>query len=122
MWTWFVSGGWVMWLLLVVGALAVLACAKFARLPDPKQLARIGELRRALAWGTFVGIASDLAAVGLHINARDDWAHSPDLALLVLQGIAESLSPAMLGGGLLVVTSLLLAAGHGRLNRLGIAP
>jgi hypothetical protein len=119
---WFIAGGWVMWFLAGVGGLAVLAAAGFARRPDRSQLPRIEGLSRALAWGVVTGVATDLAAVGSHIPARPEWAHSPDLPLLVLQGVGESMSPAMFGGALLSVVALLTAAGHGRLRAQGMAP
>lgn len=119
---WFVNGGWSMWFLSIVGVLAVVASARFAWRPDPAQLERIRCLGRALAWGIVTGTAADLAEVGLQINARTEWAHSPDLALLVLQGVAESMSPALLGGAVLSVVALLCAAGLGRLHAHGMAP
>jgi hypothetical protein len=119
---WFAAGGWVMWFLTLVGGLTVAAAARFALRPDATQLPRIRELNRALSWGAITGLASDLAAVGYTIPSRPDWAHSPDLPLLLLQGIAESMSPVLFGGGLLSIGALLTAAGHGRLRAQGTAP
>lgn len=119
---WFMNGGWSMWFLALVGALAVVAAGKFALRPDASQLDRIRCLSQALAWGVVGGVASDLAAVGLHIPARPEWAHSPDLPLIILQGVGESMSPALFGSALLAVISLLTAAGHGRLRAHGTAP
>jgi hypothetical protein len=92
-----------------------LAARPFSTRPDPTT-------SRAVAWAIVNGVASDLAAVASHIAARDDWAHSPDFALLVLQGVGESMSPAILGGGVLSVVSLLCAAGHARMRAEGAAP
>jgi hypothetical protein len=119
---WFAGGGWVMYLLLAVGGLTLFAAYRFALHPDPTQLARIASLQCAVAWTTILGVCADLAAVGFHINANPTWAHSPDLALFVLQGVAESLSPAMLGAGLLGISHMLLAAGHARLRAQGVYP
>ena len=119
---WFVAGGASMWFLMVVGMLAIWAAGRFALRPDPSQLDRIRELRSALAWGLVGGVASDLAAVGYHIANRPEWAHSPDLPLLVLQGFGESMSPALFGGAMLSVIALLCAAGHGRMRAHGAAP
>jgi hypothetical protein len=119
---WFAAGGWVMWFLTLVGGLAVAAAARFALRPDATQLQRMRELNRALSWGVLTGLASDLATVGYTIPSRPDWAHSPDLPLLLLQGIAESMSPVLFGGGLLSIAALLTAAGHGRLRAQGTAP
>lgn len=119
---WFAAGGWSMWFLTIFGALCVMAAAGFAWRPDPSQLPRIACLSRAVGWSTLVGVSTDLAAVGFTIPSKPEWAHSPDLPLLVLQGFAESMSPATYGGAILSVTALLLAAGHGRLRAHGAAP
>ena len=119
---WFEAGGWVMWFEIAIGLVAGAAAVRFALRPDPTQLARIAELRRALAWALVTGVASDVSAVGIHIAGKPEWAHSPDLAVLVLQGVGESMSPAMLGGALLSIVSLLMAAGQGRLRAQGAAP
>jgi hypothetical protein len=116
---WFVAGGWVMWFLALVGALAVSAAVGFARFPDLTKLPRIACLSQAVAWALVTGIVTDLAAVGTNIPARAEWAHSPDLALLVLTGVAESMSPGTLGGAILSVVALLTAVGHGRLRNAG---
>ena len=119
---WFVVGGWSMWFLLILGGLCLLAAGGFAFRPDPTQLPRIASLSRAVGWSALVGVASDLAAVGFHIPHKPEWAHSPDVHLLVLEGFAESMSPAIFGGALLSVASLLVAAGHARLRNHGAAP
>lgn len=119
---WFAAGGWSMWFLTVFGALSVVAAAGFAWPPDPSQLPRIASLSRAVAWSTLVGVSTDLAAVGFNIPSKPEWAQSPDLPLLVMQGFAESMSPVTYGAAILSVTSLLLAAGHGRLRAVGATP
>ncbi|HMI93682.1 MAG TPA: hypothetical protein VK509_20050 [Polyangiales bacterium] len=119
---WFVVGGWSMWFLLVLGGLSVLAAGKFAFRPDETQLPRIAALSRSVGWSILVGVSSDLAAVGFTIPSKPEWAHSPDLPLIVLEGFAESMSPAIFGGAILSVISILLAAGHARLRIHGSAP
>jgi hypothetical protein len=68
------------------------------------------------------GVASDLAAVGHHIASTPQWASSPDLPRILLTGVAESLTPAILGGAILSAVSLLRAVGHGRMHAHGAAP
>jgi len=119
---WLMAGGWAMGFLMIIGGFTLLAAATFARRPDPTQLERIHSLARAMAWATLAGVASDLAAVGTKIPRNLAWAHSPDLHLLVLEGIAESLTPAIFGGSALAVVALLLAAGHARLRAVGVSP
>ena len=119
---WFQAGGWVMWFVLLFSGLAIAAAGRFAWRPDPTQLERIKHLSRAVAWSIVNGVASDFAAVAVNVPANPAWAHSPDLALIVLGGFGESMSPAILGGGALSVVSLLCAAGHARLRAQGAAP
>jgi hypothetical protein len=118
---WFVVGGWSMWFLLVLGALSVLAAGKFAFRPNEAELPRIASLSRSVGWSILVGVSSDLAAVGFTIPSRPEWAKSPDLPLIVMTGFAESMSPAIFGGAILSVVSILLAAGHARLRTQGNA-
>ena len=119
---WFRAGGFSMWFLVVFGALALLSAARFARRPSPELLARIACLERAVSWAVLTGVASDLAAVGHKIATTSEWAHSPDLPLIVLTGFSESLMPAVLGGGILSVGALLTAVGHARMHAHGVAP
>jgi len=119
---WFTNGGWPMWFLALVGVLCVVAAANFAYRPDLAHVPRIRALALAEAWGVVTGTAADFAAVGMNVPNRPELAHSPDLALIVLQGFGESMSPALLGGAVLSVVALLCAAGHGRLQAQGSAP
>ena len=119
---WFRAGGFSMWFIAAFGALALLAAGAFARRPDPGLLSRIACLRSAVAWAVVTGVASDLAAVGHAVATNPEWSRSPDLPLIVLTGVAESLIPAVLGGAILSAASLLMAVGHGRLRAHGVAP
>lgn len=111
---WFRAGGVAMWFLAAVGLVALIDGGRFAFRPDPALLPRVACLTRALAWGTVAGVASDLAAVGYAVARTPEWAHDPELAVIVMQGVAESLMPAVLGAALSSVVALLLAAGHAR--------
>ena len=111
-----IAGGWIMGFLLILGVFAVFTALDFTRHPQPDKLPRLEALSRAIAWAIVTGVGADLAAVGTKIPANPKWAHSPDLHLLLLTGIAESMSPLILGGALLSVIALLTAAGHARLR------
>ena len=117
---WFVNGGFSMWVILIVGVLALVAAAGFARRPDPAKLPRIEQLAIAVKWSSIAGVATDFAAVGLTVPSRPEWAKSPDLPLIILQGVGESMSPLFFGGAFLSSIALLLAAGHGRLRAQGV--
>lgn len=117
---WFFAGGFSMWIILVVGGLGIAAAAAFAQRPAPDKLPRIESLLRAVAWSSVVGVATDFAAVGTKIPSNPEWAKSPELPLLVLQGFGESMSPLIFGGAICSAIALLLAAGHGRLRAQGM--
>ena len=111
-----VAGGWVMGFLLLLGGFAIHTGFDFARSPELGKLPRVEALSRCVAWCTATGVAADLAAVGTKVPANPEWAHSPDLPLLLLTGLAESLSPLILGGAIMSVVALLTAAGHAQLR------
>ena len=107
----FRAGGWPMLVILALGLLTLAAAVQLWWRPFARHEAAL----RALSWATIFsvlsGVASDLATVFHHVSTRDEWAHSPDLHLLVMTGLAESLMPAVLGFSLLSVAWLVAAAG-----------
>lgn len=111
-----IAGGWIMGFLLLLGGFAVVTALDFARRPQLEKLPRLAALSRAIAWAIATGVGADLAAVGTKIPANPKWAHSPDVHLLLMTGVAESMSPLILGGALLSVIALLTAAGHAGLR------
>lgn len=114
----FIRGGWIMWFLLVVGLWGIGAAASFAAHPVAHRLARIECLHRALCWAVVTGVAVDFAAVGLQVPNRAEWANSPAVHLIILEGFGESMSPAILGGALLSAMALITTIGHSRRARL----
>jgi hypothetical protein len=98
----FRAGGFSMWIVLAFG-LAILA-SSFALLrdPDPRRLAAV----RALTWGTAFaiigGVASNVIAVLHYIVRHDDPG-------ALYQGLAEALTPAVLGAMFLSVAWLFVA-------------
>lgn len=114
MMTLFQEGGFPMWFLLAFGTLLLIASARFAMRPDA------GRLRLALALGAatlftmVTAISADLATVG-H-QAPNYLAQHPEttLAFILLQGVAESLSAAILGCTVLTLAALFVALGFHR--------
>lgn len=103
-----------MWFLLAFSLLTLLTSARFAAGPSSLRL------RAALAFGaatlftTLTCIAADLAMVGHH--APEYLAQHAELSLgvVVLQGVGEAMSPAILGFTVLSLVSLVLALGFYR--------
>lgn len=109
------AGGVPMLFVLLLGVLAVVAAVGFAWRPDEKRIGAVRALSLATFCSVGVGTCSDLAAVGQHVTGNPEWAHSPDLHLLLLEGFAESMSPGILGLSLLTIAWLVMAVGHRRL-------
>ena len=109
--TLFQEGGFPIWFLLAFSALTLLCGARFATRPDRDRLRLASALGLATWFTTLTAICADLAMVGHH--APDYLARHPSLPLssVVLQGVAESLSPAILGFTVLTLTALLVALG-----------
>ena len=107
----FRSGGAPMWAILVFGLLDVAVAARYARGKHPESLAVIVALGLCVLFSIAAGTLADFAAVGTKIPARPEWANSPKIHLLILEGIAESMAPGILGFSLLAVVALETALG-----------
>lgn len=112
--TLFQEGGFPMWFLLAFSLLTLLASARFAAGPSSLRLRAALALGAATLFTTLTNIAAALAAVGHH--APDYLAHHAELSLgvVLIQGIAEAMSPAILGFTVLSLTALVLALGFYR--------
>ncbi|MGF1465321.1 MAG: hypothetical protein ACFCGT_04235 [Sandaracinaceae bacterium] len=113
----FRAGGWPMFVVLLFSVLTIAGAVQVLLAPRAQYL----EMTRALSVATVLsivsGVCTDLAAVFSKVPANPAWAESPDLALIVMTGLGESLAPAVLGLPLLSIAWLLLAAGLRRLER-----
>ncbi len=113
----FKAGGLPMWFILLFGLLSLLAAGAFAVRPDPRRVETVRSLSYATVFSIAAGIVADLATVGSKVPAHLEWSVSPKIHLIVMQGIAESLTPGVLGFSLLSLTWMLMAIGHRRLAR-----
>ena len=114
----FRAGGFSMVFVLLFGLLALAAAVRFALWPD----VRLSDMLRALTVATLFsvgsGLFSDIAAVCTKVPRNPDWAKGPDLPLIVMTGIGESMAPGVLGCSLLAIAWLIAAVGHRRLRRI----
>lgn len=113
----FKEGGWSMFFVVAFGAMAFVAAVVFAARPDPRRVEVVRSLTRATVFSIAAGIVADIAAVGHNVPANPEWANSPKIHLVLLQGIAESMAPGVLGFTLLSLVWLVMAVGHRRLGR-----
>jgi len=109
--TLFREGGFPMWFLLVFGGLLLVTSARFALRPDPPRLRLSLAVSAATLFTMFTAICAALATVGHQAPAY--LARHPEMTLasVLLQGIAESLSPAILGCTVLTLAALFIALG-----------
>ncbi len=111
------EGGVPMLPILALGLVGVGAGVRFLWRPDRHSAGFFAWLAAAQFCATLVGLVSALGAVFTHVPSNPEWAHSPDLHLVVMTGLAESTRPGTLGFSLLGVMALLVAVGHRRLPR-----
>lgn len=111
------AGGAPMWFIAIFGVVALVAAILFARRPESRRLEFIRMLSRAVLYSVGAGITSDLAAVFTKVPGNPEWAHSPDLHLIVMEGLGESMAPGILGFTLLSLVAFITAIGLRRLPR-----
>lgn len=117
----FRAGGWSMFVVLGSGGLTLAAAAWMMIRPQPGHVGMVRSFSTATVFAVATGVASNLAAVFNHVVSHEEWAHSPDLALIVMTGLAESMTPAIMGGGLLTVAWLTTGVAVRRLGAEGPA-
>ena len=109
----FKDGGWSMFVILLFGGVALLTAAYHAAKPDERHEGFLKWMSRATLWSTLAGLASDFGAT-FHATAKIE-----DLNLrgqITTQGLAESMSPAVMGFVLLSLAAFLGAIGRRRLD------
>lgn len=109
-----VEGGFPMWFLLAFGLATLWFAVRFARAPSRRLLKTTLALASATGFTVLTTLCTDLAMVGHH--APEYLKAHPEMSLheVVLQGIAESLSPGILGFTMLSLAALILAYGFQR--------
>jgi hypothetical protein len=115
MMTLFRNGGWSMYWVVGFGFVALGAAAYFAARPSARHEGFLQWMSRALLWSVLTGICSDVATA-FYFTSSDDVAPGDARARLVLEGLAESLSPGIVGFAFLGVVALLAAVGRRRLD------
>jgi hypothetical protein len=112
----FQEGGWGMWFVLLFGLITLAQAIGFAWRPDERRRAALETLNRATIYAIIGTVALDLAAVA-RAPRQMPWSEAPRIELVLLEGIAESLAPAILGFALLSFTWMVGSVGQRRLAR-----
>jgi hypothetical protein len=109
------EGGYSMWLILVLGLLALGLAGSFAVRPTERKLNILRPLSLATVFSILGAIAADIGAVMKRVPQLPEFASSPDLRVaLYTSGIGESMVPAILGFTVLSLVWLLAAVGFRR--------
>jgi hypothetical protein len=105
------NGGIPMLFILVFGLIALGTAMRYAARPGPVHLAFSRAMALATFHATLVGFCADLGAVFTK-GPRIAAAEHADLSRVLIQGLAESTSPGIMGFTLLALTSLFVAVGR----------
>lgn len=112
----FMAGGYPMWIVTIFGVACLVTAVRFALRADARKLAIV----RALTWATIFailsGVLSDFMTVMWKVPGTPEWAHDPDLHLIVMMGLGEAVTPGVLGFSLLSLVWLFVAIGTRRLQ------
>jgi len=103
-----------MWFLLAFGVLTLVSAARFAARPESSRLRLVVALGLATLFTTLTAVCADVAAVGHQVP--NYMSRHPELSLssVLLQGGAESMSPAIVGFTVVSLASLVVALGFYR--------
>ena len=117
----FMGGGFSMFVVLLFGALTLAVAIRFFAKPDKGQMSTIRALTVATLFAVLCGFTSNMAAVMTKVPGTPEWAQSPQVHLIVMTGIGESLAPAILGFALLALAWAAAAFGVRKLDRAELA-
>lgn len=111
----FRAGGFSMFILLAMGLVLVPYGVLFAKSADPQRLSLIRALTKALVFASIVGFLTNLAATAKGVVYIIEHEPKENPLVYLLGGFAESCAAPILGGGLAVITWILVAVGVRRM-------
>ena len=110
------AGGWSMWFVLLLGLGALVSAILFLARSDLRKLSLVRALSLATVFAIASGLCANVAAVFSNTATEEELAHSPDLHLYVMRGLAEAAAPGILGFTMLSIGWLLVAVGTRRVQ------
>ena len=117
-----VVGGWGMWLVLACGLTSVWQATVFAKRPAPVGRDAVTAFSRGTLMSIPAATALSLAHMGAKVPNIPELANNPRFDLVVIQGLAEAVSPSILGFSILWAVWFITAIGERRLSRDGGDP
>lgn len=109
------AGGFGMWVVLATGVFTLATSVLFARRPDERRMSMLRALTWATLFAVLTAVSSNVAAVMFKVPNHPEWSHSPDVHLIVMTGLGEALTPAIVGSAFLTLTWIVACVGMRRL-------
>ena len=110
--TLFRNGGFAMYFIVGFGLIALGTAFWYAFRPDEKVRGFIQHMGKATLYSTLCGTCSDVSTVFFYVAQHP---MDPDQRTrIILEGLAESMSPGIMGFALLSLIALLVAVGQRR--------
>ncbi len=110
-------GGVPMIFVLLFGGLTMAAAIAFARRPMERMVGMIRGMSIATVFVVLSAVTSGLVKVATGIPHTPEWANHPQLHLIVMAGIGESLTAAIVGFSFLAMAWLVTALGVRRMGQ-----
>lgn len=108
-------GGVPMWFILLFGLLCLGGAAMYALRPTQRRQDFVRGMALATLFSTLTGTCADLASVFVHMPEMPEMIGEKPLVWQILfQGLAESMSPGIMGFTILSLSALLYAVGAAR--------
>jgi hypothetical protein len=109
------AGGIGTWVVLLFGLITLVSAAIYAFRPTERRAGFLRGMSQATLFATLAGTTTGFAAVMSKVPSRPQWAHSPDMPLIVMTGLGEALTCAIIGFVMLALCWLMGAVGNRRL-------
>ncbi len=109
----FKDGGWPMFVILLFGAITLATAGFHAARPDARHEGFLRWMSAAVLWSSLAGVAADFGAT-FHATCHIEDANQR--GMITLEGLAESMSPLVMGFVMLALAAFLVAIGRRRLD------
>lgn len=110
------AGGFGIWIVLLFGIILLGSSARFVWKPNDGHVGFLRGMSTATVFSMGTAVSSNIAMVMWSVPKNDEWGKSPEMPLIVMTGIAESLTPAILGFAFLTLAWFMVAVGHRRMT------
>ena len=105
------AGGFPILIVLGLGLGLLFIAVAFTRRPRLSRLGVIRALTAAVVFASLSAVTVNFMMVMRKVPANPEWARSPDLPLIVMTGLGEAVTPAILGFTILSIAWMLGAVG-----------